>query len=114
MVDCEVADGCVVKIQADSWEVNISASADELLKLRDIRSADWDSRAAISAGRTTGRPVSWCSDGENATLLIGHDDETWDIAVTVPLAVVDELATHAGRTFQVRNCRSRAPRICVR
>lgn len=90
-VDCEVVEGCTVKIQADSWEVNVwAASPFDLLQLRDIRSADWNSRTTISVGRAAGSPVFWCCDGQNATLLIG-DDETWDISATVPLEVIDEI-----------------------
>jgi len=51
-VDCEVTEGCAVKIQAELWEVN-------------------------------------------ATLLIGPDDETWDLSLTVPVHVVDEIVARA-------------------
>jgi hypothetical protein len=94
-VDCAVAEGCVVKIQAEMWEVNVWASAADLLKLREIRSADWDSRRSMSLGRAAGSPVWWCSDGESATLLIGPDDETWDMSLTVPVHVVDEIVAQA-------------------
>ena len=96
-VDCEMIEGCLVKIGAESWEINIHASADELLALRDIRSAAWESRASISAGRSAGGRVWWCSEGGSARVLIGDDDETWDMAVTIPLAVVDEIVARAGR-----------------
>jgi hypothetical protein len=91
IVDCEVSEGCSVKIQAELCEVNVWASAADLLKLRDIRSADWNARRSIAVGRAAGSPVWWCSDGESATLLIGHDDETWDMSLTVPAHVVDEI-----------------------
>jgi len=29
--------------------------------------------------------------------LIGHDDETWDVAITVPLTVVDGIVREAQR-----------------
>lgn len=36
----------------------------------------------------------WAVAGdEQATILIGQDDETWDIALTVPLSAVDEIAS---------------------
>jgi len=90
-VDCEVTEGCSVKIQAELCEVNVWASANDFLKLRDIRSANWDSRRSVCVGRAAGSPVWWCSDGETATLLIGPDDETWDMSLTVPVEVVDEI-----------------------
>jgi len=39
--------------------------------------------------------VFWAVEGDNAVLLIGVDDETWDVALTLPLAVVDEIVTAA-------------------
>ena len=94
-VDCEVTEGCAVKIQASSGRSTSVASAAELLKFRDIRSANWDSRTNDRIGRAAGSPVWWCSDGESATLLIGPDDETWDVSLTVPVHVVDEIVAQA-------------------
>jgi hypothetical protein len=36
--------------------------------------------------------VFWASSGDDATIMIGHDDETWDVAVTVPTEVVERIA----------------------
>jgi hypothetical protein len=89
-----VADGgLVVKLQSEALEVNIWASSEELLRLGGIRKADWDARASIEAGRCAGAPAFWCSDGRTATVLIGADDELWDIAATVPLNVVDQIVS---------------------
>ena len=33
------------------------------------------------------------------TLLIGHDDETWDVAITVPLTVVDGIVGEAPAAY---------------
>jgi len=32
---------------------------------------------------------------KSATLLIGHDDETWDMSFTIPVHVVDEIVAQA-------------------
>jgi hypothetical protein len=45
------------------------------------------------AGRSAGSPVFWCSDGDVATLLIGADDESWDIAATIPLDLIEVIVT---------------------
>jgi len=42
--------GVLLKLQADEWEANVHASADELLLLANIRSASWDERSSIQAG----------------------------------------------------------------
>jgi hypothetical protein len=90
------ADGLLaVRLQRETWELNVRASADELAKLRAIRAADWDRRRSIRAGRSAGAPVFWAVGEEGVTLLIGDDDETWDIGVTVPVETVDEILLRA-------------------
>ncbi|MEV0291875.1 hypothetical protein AB0H36_47825 [Kribbella sp. NPDC050820] len=34
---------------------------------------------------------SGAQTGKAATIMIGHDDETWDLAISVPLGLVDDL-----------------------
>src|ERR1035441_4521338 len=65
-LDFMVDEGCAVKIQGDSWEVNVCASPHDLLRLRDIRLVDWNARTSIAVGRAAGSPVFWCSSGGNA------------------------------------------------
>jgi hypothetical protein len=86
------------KFSDDQWEINVRAQASEFLALREIRTMDWNSRRAAKVGTSAGAAVFWCSDGEAATIwigtragMIGHDDETWDVAISVPLGIVDDL-----------------------
>jgi hypothetical protein len=72
-------DGLALKLQTDAWEVNVYASADDLLRLRDIRTAEWGHRPSIRAGTSGEAKPFWASTGGAAALMIGHDDETWDI-----------------------------------
>ena len=81
----------LVKLSDDGWELNVRAPATELLALRDIRAFDWDGRRAVQVGVCAGASAFWSSDGATATILIGQDDETGDVAVSVPVEVVDEL-----------------------
>ena len=67
--------------------------------LSGIRSADWNERRSIRAGESAGSPVFWASDGDDATLMIGDDDETWDVAITLPVAVVEDIANRGLRCF---------------
>ena len=91
VIDVDLDGVVTAKISADGWELNVRAQASEFLRLRDIRSVDWNSRQAAKAGRSAGAGVFWCCEGDVATIMVGHDDEVWDLAVTVPVAIVDDL-----------------------
>jgi hypothetical protein len=92
------ADGAMVvsvKLQSPTWEVNFRATPDELAGLEGIREADWAARRCLRVGECAGSRVYWSADAELATIMVGHDDETWDFAVTVPLDCVDTIVTRA-------------------
>jgi hypothetical protein len=84
-----------VKLATQAWELNIRAPLTEFMRLRDIRDANWGVRHSLAVGTSAGASVFWASSEGEATILVGHDDETWDMAVTVPLAVVDEIVSLA-------------------
>ncbi|MEU7742161.1 hypothetical protein [Nonomuraea sp. NPDC049158] len=93
MVDVTLDDsGGVVKLRTEAWELNIRAPLADLVRLRGIREADWDARRSLPVGTCADAHVFWVANEEQATILIGQDDETWDIAVTVPLGTVDQIA----------------------
>src|SRR4051794_30044393 len=77
-VDSDTEAGLAVKLQTDDWEVNVRASAHDLLRLSAIRSADWSDRRSIQIGESAGAPVFWATTNDHASLMIGRDDETWD------------------------------------
>lgn len=81
----------LVKLQSPDWELNFRAAPEELLDLGSIREADWATRRCLHIGESAGAPVHWAAEGETATIMVGHDDETWDIAVTVPIGTVDTI-----------------------
>jgi hypothetical protein len=89
----------VLKLQGeDGWQLNVWATFEELSKLRAVRTASWEQRRSIRAGTSAGCPVFWAAgadDPETATALIGHDDETWDIAFGVPVALVERIGALA-------------------
>jgi hypothetical protein len=82
----------VVKLQTEAWELNIWAPLADWMRLRGIKEADWDARRSLPVGTCADAHVFWVANGEQAMILIGQDDETWDIAVTVPLGTVDQIA----------------------
>ncbi len=85
------ADGrFLVKLATNEREVSVQLSATDVRAL--VGSAHWSERGILRAGESAGAPVFWASDGNQARLLIGHDDvETADVAITVPFRVVDEI-----------------------
>lgn len=95
VVDAEVdADGrtlAFTKISSGEWEVNVRATPLEFATLESTRGATWASRHSIAVGRSAGAPVFWSCDGPTASILIGSDDETWDVALAVPVDVVDRI-----------------------
>jgi hypothetical protein len=87
----------VMKLQTPTWELNIEAPVADFVRLHGIDDADWNERRSLAIGTSANAPVHWAISGEQATILIGHDDETWDIAVTVPVTTVHEIASLAER-----------------
>ena len=98
-IEEDAAGDVAVKLQAHEWEVNFRASRAELVALSGIRTADWNERRSIRAGESAGAPVFWASGGDDATLMIGSDEETWDVAITLPVAAVEEIASRGLRYF---------------
>lgn len=61
--------------------------------LDNIRDADWAARRSLRIGTSAGAPVHWVISDDQVMILIGHDDETWDIAVAVPVAAVEQVVS---------------------
>jgi hypothetical protein len=83
----------LVKLSAPTWEFNFRATSEELAGLGSIRDADWLARRCLHIGESAGAPVHWAAEGETVTIMVGHDAETWDIGLTVPVAAVDTIVT---------------------
>jgi hypothetical protein len=49
----------VVKLQSETWELNVWATTDELWKLAGIEKADWVQRRALQVGTCAHAPVWW-------------------------------------------------------
>jgi hypothetical protein len=84
-----------VKVQSPAWELNFRATPDELAGLRAIREADWAARRCLHVGESAGSRVHWSAADGTATIMVGEDDETWDFAVTMPIASVDRIVADA-------------------
>ncbi|MDR7281023.1 hypothetical protein [Catenuloplanes atrovinosus] len=82
----------LVTLATRDWQLNIRATLEDLARLADIRAADRLSHRSLAVGTTAGAPVHWAASNGQASLLVGADDEAWDIAVLIPLSTVEELA----------------------
>jgi hypothetical protein len=95
------ADGEIrVMLTSPSWVLNIEAPRADLERLAGIADADWSAHRSLAVGTCTNAPVYWSADpdaADQATILIGHDDETWDIWIRVPQAAVREIAELAAQ-----------------
>lgn len=92
----------LVKLQGEEWELNIRAALADLVRLRDVRYADWASRKALPIGTCAGAGVHWASSEGQVAILIGDDDETWDIAFIVAPAVTGEIVALAQQALSGR------------
>jgi hypothetical protein len=47
----------------------------------------------MSAGTALGNPVVWCLGSEQGTVhgFVGHDDQTWGLAVTIAIDALDPI-----------------------
>jgi len=103
VIDLEVSlelDGTLAaKFSSPEWEINVFATPGDFASLSTVASSDWAGRGSMKVGTTAGSPVFWSCIGDTVSLLVGHDDETWDIAIMLPLAQVLELAEIATRDW---------------
>ena len=88
----ESNDRFFLKLQGgESWELNIRFTGAEIRSLADIHNTDWAARKTIKAGESANSAVFWTVENDTAVIMVGHDDETWDFAVCIPAAVIDEI-----------------------
>jgi hypothetical protein len=96
-IESDAAAGLALKLATDDWEVNVYGSVEDLSRLSEIRSANWGERRSIQAGESAGARAYWASTGDRAALMLGRDDETWDVSITVPYEVIDEVVREIRR-----------------
>lgn len=97
VVDVEIDGRYAIKISAETWEVNVRATPQDVAELSAVRGAAWSDRGSIAVGEAAGAAAFWSSEGDMVTLLIGHDDETWDVAVSFPISILDEILESIAR-----------------
>jgi hypothetical protein len=91
----------LVKLQGETWELNIWATTDELWALAGIEKTDWAQRRTLKVGTCANAPVWWDELDGAVNILVGHDAETWDMGVTIPLGTIHELLAELGEPPEV-------------
>lgn len=81
----------LIKLSDQAWELNVIASLAELRKLRGIENTDWAQRRTLTAGTCLDAPVWWHEADGRVCILVGADDEVWQVAITVPVSAVREI-----------------------
>jgi hypothetical protein len=87
----------ILTIQKPDWEMNIWMAANELALIPNVRTAHWSNRESIKLGECAGSPTFWSCENGNISILVGPDDECWDIAVTLPEELLDDMITEIDR-----------------
>jgi hypothetical protein len=82
-----------IKIGTPVFEVNVWVPVGEAVRLKEVRKTPWGS-GALGIGRSAGSPAWWCvgdegEEKETLSILVGQDDQTWDIALRFPLETID-------------------------
>ena len=82
---------CVLlKVGCALFEANFWIPLQDLAKLKEVRSRPWAERSS-AIGRSAGVLVFWSFDAGQVSVLIGQDDETWDVGLTLPDHVFAEI-----------------------
>ena len=82
----------LIKIGTPAFEANVVVPFEEAGRLKEVRETAWLS-GALRIGSTSGVPTWWCvvedDDERTLSILIGSDDQSWDIALQLPLGTID-------------------------
>jgi hypothetical protein len=84
----------LVKIATDHVEMNVWVQEADLPKLAEVRGRRWE-LGALRIGRSAGTPAWWSveaeEDGRSLSIVVGDDDESWDLNFRFPLETLDAI-----------------------
>lgn len=82
-----------IKIQTGQLELNVYVTRPELGQIEQVRSTDARNHRTHRMGTILEATAWWCIDLEADVVHIlgGHDDETWDVGATLPLATLEAI-----------------------
>ncbi len=102
-------------IDRQDSSVVVWVRSEEIDLFSQVRDADWQNRGSIRIGKCDGSPAFWCVDAEKISLLIGPDDETWGVAINLPLLALDQIiaALHEHHEWLAKKLRSATNKTVV-
>lgn len=93
--ELDVFDGCL-SLYDGTYYLMLDVAVADLLKLKDVSQASWEKRQSLQVGHCLGHSVYWCvGSGSQTQLLIGHDEEAWELLLTLPTVLVERIAAEA-------------------
>jgi len=82
-------------------DVVCRTSHDVLTRHAGIEKTDWAQRRTLKVGTCANAPVWWNERDGTVHILVGNDDEAWDMGVTIPLGTVHEILAELGEPPEV-------------
>jgi hypothetical protein len=83
-----------VSLSTQTWLALIHVAPEDVERLGEVTSRPWDD-GALRIGDSAGASAFWSinsdKDRDTVVILIGEDDETWDISFAVPATTIDEI-----------------------
>lgn len=86
-----------LKIQTETWEMNIMMNKKELEQIKEVYSARWGNRTCLKIGSCAGAATFWSCEEDGLSILVGSDDECWDFGVLVPKSEIDNIIAEVER-----------------
>lgn len=90
----QTSEAFTLKISSEGLEINLKLSHQDIKTIiNNITNANWEIRNTIKAGVCLGANVFWCCDDNKTSvlLLIGQEDETWQIGLKLPFSIINDL-----------------------
>ncbi|PIE50523.1 MAG: hypothetical protein CSA38_02690 [Flavobacteriales bacterium] len=81
-----------IKLGNDYLELNISElKFEDIEKFKNIEEYKWENRNSIKAGKTLDSDVFWSFQEGRVTILIGQDDECWEVGINISLELLSNI-----------------------
>ncbi len=91
-----------IKLGNDYLEINISElKFEDVEKFRNIEKYKWENRNSIKAGKTLNSDVFWSFQEGKVTILIGQDDECWEVGVSMSLELLYDIIKECEKLTQL-------------
>ena len=81
----------ILRLSGPDFYLLIHIPPSELRSLTRVCAIPWEDRRSIRAGEALGSPVFWCRssvDPSAVSVLVGADDETWELALELSADVL--------------------------